>query len=364
MTIAASGAVSFADLRTEFVGGSAAISMSDLYRGGSNILSKASDNTATNLAASVPTSGAIEVGDFFSTAKGFKFTYSSDASNQNFSTVFGDDYDLNYPKIVDISSGINVYGSGTDAITIPSGLVGGLVLNNAGTIAGFGGAAGGGAGGNCINNAASGVVINNTGNFFAGGGGGANGAQGGNGSVTTTSYSYSRGSYDWVCYANGNCYVNLFGISPNYHCHCMGYCWMSTSDTTCTIAGVLRRKGSLHTTDMDGDNNVTHRRYYLGSDNVSSTTGGAGGAGGVGQGYNQSLTSGQPGASGGTNAGTGSNGTDGASYGQAATNSTNGGNGTVSNGATGNTGGAAGAAVAGTSVTMNNSSGTIYGAVA
>ena len=51
MAIAASGAVSFSDLRTEFVGGSAAISYSDLYRGGSNIRTKASNNFATNLAA-------------------------------------------------------------------------------------------------------------------------------------------------------------------------------------------------------------------------------------------------------------------------------------------------------------------------
>ena len=254
MTLAASGAISLADIRSEYVGGSGSISLGDLYRGGSNVKAKAGDNQATNLAASVPTSGTINFANFHGTAKGFKFTYSSTHGNQNFSSLFGDDWDLNYPKIVDINSGVSIYGSGTDAITIPSGLAGGLTLNNAGSIYGFGGASGGGAGGNCINNAASGVVINNTGNFFAGGGGGANGAQGGNGSVTTTSYSYSRGSYDWVCYANGNCYVNLFGISPNYHCHCMGYCWMSTSDTTCTIAGVLRRKGSLHTTDMDGDN--------------------------------------------------------------------------------------------------------------
>jgi len=148
MTIAASGAVSFSDLRTEFVGGSSAISFSDLYRGGSNIKAKAGDNQATNLAASVPQSGVIDMQDFRGTAKGFKFTYSSTAGNQNISSLFGDDYDLNYPKIVDINSGVSIYGSGTDAITIPSGLAGGLTLNNAGTIYGFGGAAKGGAGGN------------------------------------------------------------------------------------------------------------------------------------------------------------------------------------------------------------------------
>ena len=60
MAIPSSGqSLSFSALRTEFVGGSSAISLGDLYRGGSNILKKAGDNQATNLAASVATSGAI-----------------------------------------------------------------------------------------------------------------------------------------------------------------------------------------------------------------------------------------------------------------------------------------------------------------
>ena len=83
MAIAASGAISLDDFRTEFVGGSAAISIDDLYRGGSNIRSLAANNTATNLAASVPTSGTIEFADFYSTAKGFRKTYSSGATNQD-----------------------------------------------------------------------------------------------------------------------------------------------------------------------------------------------------------------------------------------------------------------------------------------
>ena len=72
MAIAASGAVSLSDFRAEFVGGSAAISLGDLYRGGSNIRAKAGNNTATNLAASVPTSGTIDFADFYSQAKGFR----------------------------------------------------------------------------------------------------------------------------------------------------------------------------------------------------------------------------------------------------------------------------------------------------
>ncbi len=105
MTIVGSGAVSFNNLRTEFVGGSSSISFNDLYRGGanSNILAKAGDNPAVNLAASVPTSGVIKISDFYSTAKGFKNTISSNTTNVDANSLFGDDYDVNYPKIVDIN---------------------------------------------------------------------------------------------------------------------------------------------------------------------------------------------------------------------------------------------------------------------
>ena len=197
MAIAASGAVSFSDLRTEFVGGSSAISFSDLYRGGSNILSKAGDNPAVNMAASVPTSGLIDMQDFYSTAKAFKNTISSSTTNVDADALFGDDYDVAYPKIIDINSGVTIGGSGDEAIDIPSGLASTLTINNAGTVIGFGGAAGGGAGGSAINCASSGVTINNSGLLAGGGGGGGaggSGGVGGNGTSTTTTVS-TRNSY-------------------------------------------------------------------------------------------------------------------------------------------------------------------------
>ena len=82
MAIAASGAVSLEDFRTEFVGGSSAVSRGDLYRGGSHIRAKAGNNSATNLAASVPTSGTIDFNDFYSTAKAFRYTYTSGATTK------------------------------------------------------------------------------------------------------------------------------------------------------------------------------------------------------------------------------------------------------------------------------------------
>ena len=140
MAIAGSGTVSFSDLRTEFVGGSSAISFNDLYRGGSNIKAKAGDNLSTNLAASVPANGTIDIADFYSTSKGFKFTVDSNTTNFEVDSAFGDDYDLNYPKIVDIDSGVTIGGNADEAIDIPSGLASTLTINNSGIVIGFGGA--------------------------------------------------------------------------------------------------------------------------------------------------------------------------------------------------------------------------------
>ena len=75
MAIPSSGqSLSFSALRTEFVGGSSAVSLSDLYRGGNNILAKHPTNPGVNDAAPVPTSGALDVSDYYGTAKSFSFT--------------------------------------------------------------------------------------------------------------------------------------------------------------------------------------------------------------------------------------------------------------------------------------------------
>ena len=354
MAIAASGAVSFSDLRTEYVGGSSAISYSDLYRGGSNIKSKEGDNPATNLAASVPTSGTIDIGDFHGTAKGFKATISSSTTNVDINTLFGGDYDTNYPKVVDIAGGVTIGGSGDDAIDIPSGLAGTLTINNAGTVIGFGGASAGAAGGHAINCATSGVTINNTGQISGGGGAGANGSQGGNGSYSTTStvtanqsfgYGYNSAQYD---NEGGDWYYKYLGTTV-YAPSCLP-CYEAGS--TFAVGPLYNTYGNWYQIQRTGPVTTT-----------TNTTGGAGGSFGVGAGYNQSATNGTSGAAGGTNAGTGSAGTNGAALGTAASNSSAGGNGNVSNGAAGQSGGAAGAAVSGTSVSFNNS-GTVHGAIA
>ena len=151
MTIPSSGqSVSFSALRTEFVGGSSAISLSDLYRGGSNIIKKAGDNQGVNDAASIATSGALSASDFYDQGKGFTFTYSttflsgSSGTDQNLSDLFGDDYDVNYPKNVVIPSAITLGSNNTSeyGLEVDAGGAGTITIQNAGTIMGAGGAGG------------------------------------------------------------------------------------------------------------------------------------------------------------------------------------------------------------------------------
>lgn len=400
MAIAASGAVSFSDLRTEFVGGSGAISYSDLYRGGSNIRAKAANNNATNLAASVPTSGAINISNFRSQAKGFKYTYASTSTDQDADALFGSDYAVNYPKIIEIPSGVTIGGVSDDALDIPAGLSGSLVINNSGSILGKGGAANGGAGGNAISCAVAGVVFNNfAGAILAGGGGG--GGRGGNGGAGGTG---GQGSYTTSSTtrqpSSGYYQDNNYGTAGscgriNWNCSLMGY--QSGTTNSATVGGwtYYRAGSSRYNTGCgvcyDESNYGVYREQTTTSTNYTSGgsggAGGSGGNGGNGAGYNQASSAGasgsggSSGSAGGTNAGSGGSGGTGGSGGQGGSygvsgssgnsgatgnsgangNYTNGSGG--SGGASGSGGGAAGAAVTGTSITINNS-GNVYGATA
>ena len=60
MALPASGAISFANLRSEY-DKTGSISLSDFYRGGSNVRSNFGYNSNTD----IPTSGAIDLGDFY-----------------------------------------------------------------------------------------------------------------------------------------------------------------------------------------------------------------------------------------------------------------------------------------------------------
>jgi len=187
MTLAASGAISASDIRTEFVGGSAAVDMASYYRGANtNVRANAANNTATNLAASVPTSGAISFSNFYSQAKGWQKTFSSNATQQSGTGIFGDDYAVDYPKTIIVNAGVTVYStaSGTPAIDLATGGSGTITVTNNGNIYGQGGAAGAD-GGTALKADVAITLNNNSGaNLKGGGGGGGTGGTGGKGVYT------------------------------------------------------------------------------------------------------------------------------------------------------------------------------------
>lgn len=338
MAIASSGAVSFSDLRTEFVGGSAAISYSDLYRGGSNIRAKAANNTGVNLAASVPTSGTINIANFRSQAKGFRYTYTSGATNQNASTLFGDDYAVNYPKEIVINSGVELGATSTseEALELPSGGAGTITVTNNGTLSGAGGAAGQ-AGGDAFETAVAVALINN-GVIRAGGGGGGTGGQG---SYTSSSTSGPTFNQYYPKY--------IFRVFMGYQ----GSGWWNntyfgTANNTTAFTG---NDGAVYTKGAYRGYDDPQYLYEV-SRTVYTTNYTNGGSGGVGQGYNQSASSG---SGGGTNAGSGGSG---ASYGEA------GGSGVNGNYTNGAGGGASGKSVRGYSFITLTQTGSFLGAVA
>ena len=349
-----SGTVRMSEIRAEW-GRSGTIKMSEMYRGGSHVLAKAGNNGSTNLAASVPTSGAIRIVDFRDTAKGFRKTYSSGATNQDASSVFGSDYGVNYPKEIVVNSGVELGATSTsqEALQIDSGLAGGLTITNNGTLSGAGGAAGS-AGGDAFQADVACTLINN-GTIRAGGGGGGSGGSGGSGGTGGQGQTSSTAPGSWSGYQS-----SLY--NPQYGVHWYqqgGYSWYwgnnsvlsTTSATSMTHGGYnYERSGSasyhyigsftIHLyPSRRRQASVTSYTYHNGG---AGGAGGGGGAGGVGQGYGQSAGSGASGsggsggAGGGTNAGSGGTGGTGGSGGAGGGYGASGSSGNT--GSTGNTG--------------------------
>ncbi len=327
MAIPSSGqSLSFSALRTEFVGGSSSVSLGDLYRGGSNILKKASDNQSTNLAASVATSGTLSTSDYYDQAKGFTFTYTtaflsgSSGTDQNASTLFGDDYDVNYPKNIVIPAPITLGSNNTAeyGLEVDSGGAGTITITNNGTILGAGGAGGsagsanggtgsnGSAGGDAMKFAVDTTLVNN-GSIRGGGGGGAGGGGGGQGGSTqqaTTSqqgpiynvppytpnnvYYYwgPRGSSTVVAWAAQALPFNLSVGAPN-----------SGAFNSFTTGQYTYYRGP----QVTGENYRIYRQYPGPTVQEAGEAGGAGGAGGLGRGFNN-QPAGDSGASGSSGA--------------------------------------------------------------
>ena len=192
MALPSSGAISLSQIRDEYNNGSTdPIVFNDYYRGGSFVRANAENNTSTNLSASVPTSAnnsPISIEDFLGAERGFKKTYSSNASDQTGTEIFGDDYSVDYPKFIDIDADTTVFStsSSTPALDLATGAAGSITVTNSGNIYGQGGAASSD-GGTALKVDVTTTVINNSGaNIKGGGGGGGTGGTGGKGVRSTT----------------------------------------------------------------------------------------------------------------------------------------------------------------------------------
>ena len=347
------GAVSFDDIRTEF-GMSGAISYADLYRGGSNVRAKAANNNGVNLAASVPTSGEISIANFQGQARGFRYTFTSGATNQNASTLFGDDYAVNIPKEIVINSGVELGATSTseEALEVPAGGAGAITITNNGTLSGAGGAAGGGTGGDAFEAGVACTLINN-GTIRAGGGGGGNGGAGGGGS-----YQSSSTSGPFFSWPYGTRYVYLQKYGAN-----RGMFWANSYvGQSNTVGNTTYTMGST----VGYDNTYESYTHYI-SRTITTTTntnGGSGGSGGKGQGYVSANASGSGGSGGGTNAGTGGTGGTGGTYGNSGGTGATGVNGNRTNGVAGSGGGAAGKYITGISFVTYTNNGSNLGGTA
>jgi hypothetical protein len=307
MAITSSGAITFANLQSEF-GGSHPITISEYYR---NAGAVPGNNT------NVPTSGVISLSNFYGAVNELAATSSGSASTYNVSAAFSSSWTSAIPKRLTINSGV-AFGH----VTVPSNMGGTLTIDHSGSMQGLGGSANSGAGSTAMTIQVAGVTINMlSGSTISGGGGG--GGLGGNG---------GNGLWSSGC---GECKNSL----PS---GCTACC------TSCCNGG---------------EEMIVQCSY--------NTSGGGGGAGGRGQGYGQSLASGTSGGGpsgpgNGYQAGSGGTGGAGSTFGNAGNNGSNGANGNNGSGGTGATGGAAGRAVTFSGVSaytiMGTTSGTIHGA--
>ncbi len=360
MAITASGAVSFSDLRTEFVGGASAISFSSLYRGGATIRANAGNNSSTNLAANVPASGAINFTNFYGAAKGFRKTYTSGATDQDLSTIFGSDWGENYPKEVVINAGVTIGATSTsnEALEVNSGGVGTITITNNGTIIGAGGAAGA-AGGDAFEASVACTLVNN-GTISAGGGGGGAGGTGGNGQTSTTTTTTITDFQHPVYGGTTDAQFNDEQGSWTYR-------WGGTvisypQCSACYQAGYTYSVGAY----KRGSGGTYH--YEITRTGPSTTTtntdGTTGGAGGVGAGYNQNVAAGSTASTATSPAGTGGTGGTGGGLGASGAQGATGANGNHTNGAVGAVGGAAGVYIRGVSNVTLTQNGTVHGSTA
>ena len=146
--------LAISEIVTEFgdaAGGSD--SMSEYYRGGANVDDVSSNNN-------IPTSGAIDIGDFYGTGNAVSVAASA-GTNVDVAPLFAspDTFTNAISKILTIAAPIAMNGNNI-ALTVPSNMAGTLDIQNAGTITGSRGNGGNaGSGGNGGGGGAGGAAI-------------------------------------------------------------------------------------------------------------------------------------------------------------------------------------------------------------
>ena len=307
--------LAISEIVTEFgdsAGGSD--SMSEYYRGGDNV-----NDVATN--SNVPTSGAIDIGDFYGAGNAVSAAASA-GTNIDVAPLFASPATFTnaVAKILTIAAPIQIVGNNV-ALTVPANMAGTLDIQNAGNIIGSrgnggnaGSAAGaggdGGAGGAAISVLSNGVSLNNSGTVSGGGGGGGGGAGGANTSTSNnvsapgTTYTGSPASgRGW----NQNWGANGIPQSPGAFYDGVVYgpaggpTSTSLSQTSPPGTGTIARGNPLG----DPGPHTSHtKRFNVSSANytqTNTTPGGAGGGGGNGYGYqgdNTAVVNAESGSSG------------------------------------------------------------------
>ena len=345
MALQSSGAISFAQIAAEY-GDSQPHSLSEFYRNGAKVPGHESINS------NVPTSGTIRFAQFYSTFDE-ELVELNNSTNVNAQTAFGNSiWTGSKRKRIIVPAGVTIGGVGADALTVPGGMGGQLIITCRGSIQGYGGSANGGTGGNAINIQQNGnFFIENYGTIYAGGGGGGQGGQGGlGGSGGTGGQGGSGGTggggqYDqdtvynsypnvYICSGslNGAC-ANVYGSGA----FCGGHTSTVGGSRGCPTRTYCHNCTKTFTYNTDGGSGGSGGSGGGGGNGGSR---GSGGAGGRGQGYNQSRQNGSSGSSGGSGQGgsSGAGGNSGASGGQNA-----GAGGSGGQGGTGGQGGNGGA---------------------
>ena len=293
MALQSSGPISASQIRNEFAGVTQ-VSFSKYFRHAepTNGLEDFSETYTSANNSGVPTTGAIKFSDFYSKYREVMYKVGSlnVRENANTSTLFDTYWGTNVPKRLKNNGTIGATSTANAALTVSANVSGSIVIENAGSIQGAGGAAGiasvtanvrnGGTGGTAIllNSFCS---INNTGTIYGGGGGGGAGTKGGtggngsNGSYNTTASSTFQGR-DSTNGCQDSCNLNspsgAFGVGcDSCNSQFVGtfpYGYTQYNCASCSYS------------------------YYVPNSSTGGTggTGGDGGNGGVGAGYGQAAT--------------------------------------------------------------------------